>query len=76
MQKYMALIGINNFEAYVDYRRLGVPTDLPLSLSDNKGSNVIPFRLHYPQAEYNYNAANVAAEGNINPQTSKIFWAK
>lgn len=74
MQKYMALIGINNFEAYVDYRRLGVPTDLPLSLSPNKGSNVIPLRLQYPQAEYNYNAANVAAEGTINPQTSKIFW--
>lgn len=74
MQKYLALVGINNFEAWVDYRRLGVPTDLPLSLSPARGSNVIPFRLRYPQNEYNYNSANVAAQGDINPQTSKIFW--
>lgn len=74
MQKYLALVGINNFEAWVDYRRLGVPTDLPLSLSPAKGSNVIPLRLRYPQNEYNYNSANVAAQGDINPQTSKIFW--
>jgi hypothetical protein len=74
MQKYMALVGINNFEAWVDYRRLGVPTDLPLSLSPDRGTNVIPLRLQYPQNEYNYNAVNVGAEGVINPQTSKIFW--
>ena len=74
MQKYMALAGINNFEAWVDYRRLGVPTDLPLSLSPDRGANVIPLRLQYPQNEYNYNAVNVSAEGVINPQTSKIFW--
>jgi hypothetical protein len=76
MQKYMALTGVNNFEAYVDYRRLGVPTDLPLSLNGNRGSNVIPTRLLYPQAEYNYNAANVGAEGTVNAQTGKVFWDK
>ncbi|WP_316799099.1 SusD/RagB family nutrient-binding outer membrane lipoprotein [Pedobacter frigidisoli] len=76
MQKYLALIGINNFEAYVDYRRLGVPTDLPLSLSPSRGSNIIPSRLLYPQSEYNTNGANVAAQGTINAQTSKIFWDK
>lgn len=74
MQKYLALCGINNFEAYVDYRRVGVPTDLPLSLNPNRGTNVVPVRLLYPQAEYNYNAANVAAQGTINAQTSKVFW--
>jgi len=76
MQKYLSLIGINNFEAYVDYRRLGVPTDLPLSLAPSRASNVIPLRLPYPQNEYNYNATNVAAEGTVNPQTSAIFWDK
>lgn len=73
-QKYMALIGINNFEAWVDYRRLGVPADLPLSLSPSRGDYEIPLRLSYPQNEYNYNPGNVAAEGAINPQTSTIFW--
>ena len=74
MQKYLALIGINNFEAYVDYRRLGVPTDLPLSLYSGRGSNKIPLRILYPQDEYNYNSVNVGAEGVINAQTSRIFW--
>jgi len=76
MQKYLALPGINNFEAWVDYRRLGVPTDLPLSLSPSRNGRVIPVRLQYPLEEFSYNAANVAAEGTINPQTSKVFWDK
>lgn len=76
MQKYLSLVGVNNFEAYVDYRRLGVPTDLPLSMSSSRASNVIPVRLLYPQAEYNYNAANVGAEGTISAQTSTVFWDK
>jgi hypothetical protein len=74
MQKYLALIGINNFEAWVDYRRVGVPADLPLSLHPSRGSNVIPLRYIYPQSEYSYNAAVVKAQGTINPQTDHIFW--
>lgn len=76
MEKYYSLIGINNFEAWVDYRRVGVPTDLPLSLSPSRNGRGIPVRLLYPQEEYSYNAANVAAEGTINAQTSKVFWDK
>lgn len=75
-QKYLSLIGLDNFEAYVDYRRLGVPSDLPLSLNPGRVNNVVPLRLSYPQTEYNYNSANVAAQGVINPQTSAIFWDK
>jgi hypothetical protein len=33
----------------------------------------IPVRYLYPQTEYNYNTANVAAEGNIT-RYSRIFW--
>ncbi|RYE26726.1 MAG: SusD/RagB family nutrient-binding outer membrane lipoprotein [Sphingobacteriaceae bacterium] len=75
-QKYYSLIGLANFEAYVDYRRLGIPTDLPLSLNANRLTNIIPLRLLYPQTEYNYNGANVATQGTINAQTSTIFWDK
>jgi hypothetical protein len=71
-QKYLALNGINNFEAWVDYRRVGVP-NVPKSLAPSVGPN-IPLRLRYPQNEYNYNAANVGAEGNPNPFTSGVFW--
>lgn len=76
MEKYYSLIGINNFEAWVDYRRVGVPSDLPLSLSPSRNGRNIPVRLLYPQEEYSYNAANVAAEGTISAQTSKVFWDK
>ena len=73
-QKYLALPGINNFEAWVDYRRIGVPTNLPLSMAPNRAGRVIPLRYQYPQNEFNYNNANVNAEGTINPQSSTIFW--
>ncbi|MEP6582716.1 MAG: SusD/RagB family nutrient-binding outer membrane lipoprotein [Ginsengibacter sp.] len=72
-QKYLAMVGVNNFEAWADYRRLGVP-NVPLSLSPSRGTNKIPLRLKYPQDEFNYNNANVSAEGDPNPQTSGIFW--
>lgn len=73
-QKYLALPGINNFEAYVDYRRLGYPVDVPLSLNPVVGTRKIPLRLSYPQSEYNFNSNNVNAQGDIDPQTSRIFW--
>ncbi|RZL18825.1 MAG: SusD/RagB family nutrient-binding outer membrane lipoprotein [Pedobacter sp.] len=73
-QKYLAMIGINNFEAWVDYRRLGVPS-VPKSRSPSVAAN-IPVRLRYPQDEYNYNAGNVASESNPDPLTSPVFWDK
>ena len=76
MQKYLSLVGVNNFEAWVDYRRVGVPTDLPLSLSPSRNGRNVPVRLLYPLEEYSFNATNVEAEGTINAQTSKVFWDK
>ncbi|MGN6421092.1 MAG: SusD/RagB family nutrient-binding outer membrane lipoprotein [Pseudobacter sp.] len=74
-QKYLALIGINPLEAWNDYRRLGVPADVPLSVNQARGSRVIPLRLIYPSAEYAVNSANVQAQGNITPNTP-VFWDK
>lgn len=76
MQQYLALTGINNFEAYSNYRRLGVPNDVPLSLAPGRSGRVIPKRLLYPTSEYNYNAAAVRAEGTIDAQTATVFWDK
>lgn len=73
-QKYLALPGINNFEAWVDYRRLGFPKDVPLSKNSSIGTRKIPLRLMYPQSEYSYNNANVKAQGDIDPQKNGIFW--
>ncbi len=72
-QKYFSLVGVANFEMYADLRRTGFPA-VPRSAANNVGTAYIPKRYPYPQIEFNTNAGNVAAEGNINIQTSKIFW--
>ncbi|MDB5248208.1 MAG: SusD/RagB family nutrient-binding outer rane lipoprotein [Segetibacter sp.] len=74
-QKYIALIGINPLEAWNDYRRLGVPSDVPLSVNTARGSRTIPVRLYYPSQELAVNAASVAAQGSVTTQ-SKLFWDK
>lgn len=74
-QKYLALIGVNALEAWNDYRRLGVPTTVPLSVNPARGTRIIPVRLIYPSAEFAVNSANVQAQGSIDGQ-SKIFWDK
>ena len=75
-QKYISLIGINPLEAWNDYRRLGVPSDVPLSVNTARGSRTIPVRLLYPSNELAVNSASVKAQGSIDAQTSKIFWDK
>ncbi len=82
-QKWFALNGIAPFEIFTDWRRTdiiygggptgGYPAGPALSVSPAVGANKIPARLFYPQNEYNYNSANVSAEGSITTQT-KIFW--
>ena len=77
-QKYLSLVGINNVEAWNDYRRVGAANYLDISLAKSINLSAlpnIPNRFRYPQIEYNFNAANVGAEGDPDPQTAKIFWA-
>jgi len=73
-QKYLAMAGINPLEAWSDYRRLGVPANLPLSANPGRVGNGLPVRLLYPLAEYAVNKSNVEGEGTINQFTSKVFW--
>ena len=64
------------WEAYDDYRRLGLPADIPISISPytSAGHTTIPTRFLYPVSEYTTNTANVNAEGTIDWTTSKVFW--
>lgn len=81
-QKWFAMNSIAPFETWTDYRRtdyvlgtaVGYDAGPPLSIDPGRTATSIPRRLLYPQNEYNYNAANVAAEGTINVFTGKIFW--
>jgi hypothetical protein len=76
LQKYIALTGINNLEAWTDYRRLNVPANVPISTNPARISNTLPIRLLYSQTEYSYNQENVTNQGTINQFTSAIFWDK
>lgn len=88
-QKWFALNSIAVLEVWTDYRRTdiiygkGIPptTNLnlylpgpPISINPANISTKIPVRLFYPQSEFSYNAANVAAQGNIDRYTSRVFW--
>ncbi len=76
-QKWIAEDGVQPFEAWCDYRRLRLPADIPISVSSYKlPGAVIPARILYPESEYETNTANVNAEGAIDSQTSKVFWAQ
>ena len=73
-EKYIAMAGINPLEAWSDYRRLGIPSNIPLSANPARTSTLIPIRLLYPTREFAVNATNVQAQGSINQFTTRIFW--
>lgn len=74
LQKWAAMNTIDPLESWNDWRRLGIPSDLPISIYPGTTATHIPYRLLYPSSEYSYNTANVNAQGTINALTSKIFW--
>ncbi|HET9826495.1 MAG TPA: SusD/RagB family nutrient-binding outer membrane lipoprotein [Chitinophagaceae bacterium] len=71
-QKWAALNTLNFFEPWAEYRRTGFP-NVPLSSSLSRGPH-IPWRLKYPQNEYDLNGKNVSAQGDVDQFTSKIWW--
>jgi len=69
-QKWIALNGINGFEAWCEFRRTGYPTGNPLTQNQQSGGK-FPVRLPYPQNEVNGNGANVP---KIDIFNNRIFW--
>jgi len=78
-QKWAALAGVNNFEAWTEYRRTGYPNTSVLPLTKFPGNTRhIPTKLMYPTSEQNTNQDNykaAVAQGN-DPQSTKVFWMK
>lgn len=68
-QKWVAEIWGNELIPYNDYRRLGLPADIPLS-QNSSSAGAVPNRLLYPQTEQNANGKNVPAALS----TDKIWW--
>jgi hypothetical protein len=73
-QKWAAMNGFNDIESWCDYRRLGLPADIPISNNPAATTRKVPVRMPYPQSEYNYNPDNALAEGTISQFTSRVFW--
>jgi hypothetical protein len=73
-QKWAALNTVTPFEEWGDYRRLHLPADIPLTQNPAVDVLAIPVRIIYPTSEYQTNAENVKAEGDVNQHTSKIWW--
>lgn len=75
-QKWLALNTINGFEAWSDYRRLGVPA-IPQSLRSPVADPAYrPLRLTYRKSELTGNGDEVAGQGTIDPFQSTVFWDK
>jgi len=74
LQEWVAVSGVDPLASWNNWRRLGIPTDLPVSQFSGNVATHVPYRLLYPTSEYHYNSTNVAVEGTINNLTSKIFW--
>ena len=73
-QKWVALMGINAIESYIDYTRTGFPLT---PLSSNATQTRKPYRLVYPVSEYVANSANVPAMSPTDPfiiNTLTPFW--
>lgn len=74
-QKWVALNGYNNLEAYLEYQRTGYPIlPSPVSQDPSAVSATLPVRQYYPQSEVSSNSASVGKEGTIDIFKTKIFW--
>lgn len=71
-QKFLALLSTNGYENWIEYRRTGFPSDMPVAQGPGVAGSVIPVRLLYPSSEYAANSQNVPATPNA--FTSKVFW--
>ncbi len=73
-QKWIAMNGSQNVEAWAEFRRTNIPADLPISIGGTGasiGSSRFPQRALYPTAEVSNNP-NTPPVGNIG---DPVFWS-
>jgi len=73
-QEWASLNMYDAITSWNNWKRLGIPNDLPVSVYPGTVAAHIPYRLLYTTNEYSYNATNATAQGTIVATTSKIFW--
>lgn len=69
-QKYFALAGFQNFEAWNEWRRTGYPKFFIVSKGSVIGSGQMPQRLIYPNSE----ATSNANFPGLKPLTDRVWW--
>ena len=69
-QKYFALAGFQNFEAWNEWRRTGYPNFFIVSKGSVIGNGLMPQRLIYPNSE----ATSNANFPGIKPLTDRVWW--
>jgi hypothetical protein len=76
-QKWAAMNSVDPLESYSDWRRLNIPSNLPVSHYPGVTVTHIPYRFPYTINETTLNSANVPSGGTgTDLFTSKIFWMK
>jgi hypothetical protein len=73
-QEWAALNMFDPINSWDNWKRLGIPANLPISIYPGTTAPHIPVRLIYPSDEYTTNSANTLAQGTIDVINSKIFW--
>jgi hypothetical protein len=74
MQEWAGLNVFDPITSWNNWKRLGIPSDLPVSVYPGTTATHPPIRLIYPTDEYTTNSANTNAQGTIDVLNSKIFW--
>ncbi|MCL7989485.1 SusD/RagB family nutrient-binding outer membrane lipoprotein [Sphingobacterium sp. lm-10] len=71
-QKWLALSGLNNIQAWHDHKRLGIPA-FPASVT-SPTPGAYPRRFMYPETELNSNNQNASSQGDVGVLTGRVWW--
>ncbi|MFC3197810.1 SusD/RagB family nutrient-binding outer membrane lipoprotein [Parapedobacter deserti] len=71
-QKWLAINSVNSFQAWNDFRRLGLP-DFPNSESA-PSATARPLRLMYPETELQTNREEVNKQGGDDITKNRVWW--
>ncbi|GAB4421339.1 MAG: SusD/RagB family nutrient-binding outer membrane lipoprotein [Bacteroidia bacterium] len=79
-EQYWVATFLNSYEAYANWRRLGLPALTPVNYPGNESNGQIPRRLRYPATEISLNEANYleasARMTDGDAFTSRMWWDK
>ncbi len=73
-QEWLSLNMFDPITSWNNWKRLGIPNNIPVSIYPGTTAAHPPVRLIYPTDEYTTNSANTNAQGTIDVINSKIFW--